>query len=131
MNWLILPLVLLSADYGDIQARVVRVHDGDSITVSIDGYPPIIREVEVRVNGIDTPEIHDKRPEIRKLAERARAFTADIAKPGTVVWLRHMARDKYFRINATVERDGRSLAAELLKAKLARPYDGKAGPKPW
>lgn len=130
MMWLILPLVLLSADYGDIQARVLRVIDGDSILVSIDSYPPICREIEVRIAGIDTPELHDKRPDIRTLAERARAFTSGIAKPGSVVWLRRMTRDKYFRINASVEHDGRDVGRELLEAKLARPYDGKSA-KPW
>lgn len=124
-----LVLLLLSADYGDIQARVIRVIDGDSILVCIDSYPPIVREIEVRIAGIDTPELRDKRQSIREIAVAAHARTIDLVG-GRLVMLKSMTRDKYFRINAGVFVGEVDVGRELLKAKLARPYNGKVS-RPW
>jgi endonuclease YncB( thermonuclease family) len=43
---------------------------------------------------------------------------------GKKIVLKNVWRDKYFRLLATVEVDGKSVGDELIKAGLAVKYDG-------
>ena len=109
----------------DVLAVVVRVIDGDSLVVDIPSFPPVIgSKITVRIAGCDTPELRDKRPEIKALAQSARAFTAGMAPPGSVVWLRDIRRDKYFRLLARVETECGDIAGGLLELGFAVPYGG-------
>ena len=76
------------------------------------------------MNGIDTPEMRDKRPHIKKIAQKAKQFAVELLRSGDPVELRNMKRGKYFRIVADVYIGGRSLGEELIRAGLAKPYDG-------
>lgn len=119
--------------HASVAAVVDHVHDGDTLTVVVPSWPAIVSPVQVRVAGIDTPELHDKHPLIRALACTARNWVAAHLPPGAAVTLRHVRRGKYFRLVADVDfLDGkaRDLATELLRRGLAKPYDGQ-GPKPW
>lgn len=111
-----------------IDARCVKVNDGDSITVEIDvlGKPwiPII----VRVFGIDTPELKDPRPRFAAKAIAARARLASLCS-GPVT-LENVQRDKYFRLLAVVKCRNQDVAKVLLREGHAKPYNGQ-GPKPW
>jgi len=134
-----LPLVLfvsLSAaappTYGNATLDSVRrVYDGDTFYADINHWPPIIgNDIGIRVGGIDTPEMRDKRPRIKKLARKARALADSALTNAQHVELRDIRRGKYFRIVADVYCDGRSLAQLLLSSGLAHPYSG--GKKiPW
>ncbi len=109
----------------DVPAVVVRVIDGDSLVVDIPSFPPIIgREITVRIAGCDTPELRDKRPGIRALAQNARTLTASMAAPGSIVWLRDIRRDKYFRLLTRVETDNGDIGEELVRQGFAVPYEG-------
>lgn len=48
-------------------ALVLRTIDGDTIVVSIDNLP-----VHVRLIGIDSPELNDKRPQVACMAQKAK-----------------------------------------------------------
>lgn len=109
-----------------IEAEVVSIHDGDTITVNIDGWPDIIgKKIEIRFAGIDAPEIHDKRPRIRERAILAREFVYNRIGDAKRVQLKNLHRDKYFRIDAEVFVDGHNLCEELVQHDLAVKYDGK------
>ena len=63
-----------SAPTGEtVDAELVRVTDGDTIRVLIDG-----EEFPVRYIGIDTPEVDDSRADVRKLADAATKTNADL-----------------------------------------------------
>lgn len=117
----------------DIPATVVKVRDGDSITVRLDDcdcLPKLYRVQGVRLQGCDTPEKRDKRPEIKALAREAAAFTSGRIQPGQKILLRDVKRDKYgSRLVASVVVDGHDLCRELIDAGLAKPYSG--GKKQW
>lgn len=117
--------------YGEVTVReVTSIYDGDTFTVNLKDYPPIIGErISVRVYGIDTPELRDNRPDVRDLALRAKQTTVAELRGAKVIKLKNMRRDKYFRILADVEVDGRSLAKTLLDGGYAKPYDGGTKPK--
>lgn len=114
------------ATYGNaIVAQVINVYDGDTFRCDIAGYPPVVgHDISIRVYGIDTPEIKDKRPEMKALAIRARDYVRERLKGANTIELRNIRRGKYFRLVADVYVDGVSVAHELLKAGLAKPYDG-------
>lgn len=134
---MILSLILLAlaipARAEDIPATVIKVLDGDSITVKLvdcDCLPKLYRVQGVRFDGCDTPEKRDKRPEIKAIAREASAFTAARIQPGQKILLRDVKRDKYGgRLVATVIVDGHDLCRELIDAGLAKPYSG--GKKQW
>jgi len=112
--------------YGRVTvSEITSIYDGDTFRCNIDGYPRLIGErIGIRINGIDTPEMRDNRPHIKKLAQRAKQFAVERLRSGHHIELRNMKRGKYFRIVADVYIDGRSLAEELMRAGLAKPYDG-------
>jgi micrococcal nuclease len=107
------------------EGRVVRVIDGDTIRVAI-GIWPDEEVTAIRVRGVDTPELKAKCPEERALAQKAKAFTAGFLPAGSIVILRKIKADKYRgRYDADVQTsDGRELAAALIAAGIARPYQG-------
>lgn len=127
------PVILYSADefYGDaVLSEVTSIYDGDTFRGNIKDYPPIIgQRIGIRVAGIDCPELRDKREKIKALARQAKQFTVQHLREAKVIELKNMRRGKYFRIVAEVYIDGKSLADELLKVKLAKPYDGGTKPK--
>lgn len=112
--------------YGDIKvSKLISIQDGDTFKVDIDSYPPIIgKNISIRIANIDTPEIKSKDPEVRKKAYAAKDFIKNVLENGHVVFLKNIKRDKYFRILAEVEVDGKNLGTELINNKLALPYDG-------
>jgi micrococcal nuclease len=106
-------------------SEVTSIYDGDTFRVNIAGYPDIVgHHVPVRVFGIDTPEIKGKCPAEKEGAQKAKQFTVEKLRSGKKIELRHLRRDKYFRLLAEVYIDNNSLAEMLLKAGLAIPYDG-------
>lgn len=116
--------------YGNLRVETVkRVHDGDTFIVDIANVHPIIgKEISIRIQGIDTPEITDKRENIRALAMKARDYVKERLQKAKTIELNNIRRDKYFRIVADVWVDGKDLASDLLNANLAKPYFGKTKP---
>ena len=62
--------------YGTVTvSKVISVYDGDTFRVNIDSLPPIVgKNIRIRVNGIDTPEIRGKCLYEKNLALKARDF---------------------------------------------------------
>lgn len=116
---------------GTYEVILVRVHDGDTIIVDVPVFPAIIGDnILVRLSHIDTPEITDKRPEVKTLAIKAREVLKQILHDAKKIELTELKRDKYFRINAIVIADGVNVQTTLMNLELAKPYDG--GKKlPW
>jgi len=120
------PLFAAEDLYGKVQVdEVTSIYDGDTFRVTINGWPAVAGlRVPVRLYGVDTPEMRDNRPRVRTLARRAKQFSVDRLRNAKRIELRDIRRDKYFRLLAEVWIDGKSLGALLLKAGLAKPYDG-------
>ena len=129
---LLLPLLLCNAlhsyaeSYGDYQGAIyLKNYDGDTIRFNLPGYPPIAgKDIRVRVNGIDTPEIKGKCKKEKYEAQQARDMVADILKGAEKLNLKNMKRGKYFRIAADVIVDGENLADVLIEAGMAIKYNG-------
>jgi len=112
--------------YGTVTvSKVISVYDGDTFRVDINSLPPIVgKNIAIRVNGVDTPEIRGKCQYEKNLALEARDFVRDKLSNAKEIKLTNLQRGKYFRVVANVLVDGVSLEQELLDNKLAYRYDG-------
>lgn len=118
----------LRKTYGSVVARVVRVHDGDTIIVDVPLWPSIVGEaIEVRMAHYDAPELRD--PVNGALAKKATERLTELLS-GNQVLLKNLRRDKFFRLLADYYVDEQNLAVKLSRDGLVRPYEGE-GPKPW
>jgi len=106
-------------------SKVISVYDGDTFRVNIDSLPPIVgKNIAIRVNGVDTPEIRGKCQYEKNLALKARDFVRGKLDNAKEIKLTNLQRGKYFRVVANVLVDGVSLEKELLDNKLAYEYTG-------
>lgn len=121
---LILALLLAVATHAsaaELLGRVVKVADGDTITVLDAGR---VQHV-VRLAGIDAPEKGQPFGQVsrRRLVERV------IAHDVAVEWHK---RDRYGRLVGVVMLDGQDVNLELVAAGLAwhyRAYEGEQAPE--
>ena len=67
--------------FDSIFVELVRVVDGDTIMVNIEGWPDLVgKNIGVRVAGCDTRELKDKRPEMRAMAYEAKDVVTALLK---------------------------------------------------
>jgi endonuclease YncB( thermonuclease family) len=116
-----LAAALLLAEPAAAQQRATVV-DGD--TVRVGGRL-------VRIVGLDAPEMRARCPREERLARQATARMAELVRGG--VTLEPISRrDRYSRLLAVVrDRQGRDVAAVMIREGLARPYDGRGRRKGW
>ncbi len=114
-----------------VPARVTRVLDGDTVKVEARVWPGLIAQTNVRVRGVDTPEI--RRPKCGEYERRrglaAREFVRGVI--GEQVWLINVSHGKFGRrvVASVLLADGRDLATLLLATGHALPYRGGRRPK--
>lgn len=131
---------LLSSAENFYKVRLSSVYDGDTFKVYLAcRYPLFCKQISVRVNGIDCPELRSHDPCEKEAAQKAKRFTRDFLKSGPII-LRNCQKDKYFRLlcdafvrgqeeGAPSRKNEKSLSETLLREKLAVPYSGGTKPK--
>jgi len=124
---LLLPIIGLSNPY---DWKVVRVVDGDTVTVEANYLPPELGStMKVRILGVDTPE---KAPRAKCEKEAAAglaasAFVRQTLNKASSVKIEVKDWDKYGgRVLGDVLIDGEKLSSILIKNNLARAYNGGA-----
>jgi endonuclease YncB( thermonuclease family) len=117
--------------------KVVKVYDADTITIANrvsvgNSHTEEIYRFQVRLNGIDTPEIKSKNATTKTLAIKARDVLAEMIL-GKVVVLRNVDFEKYGRLLADVYFGDIHINQWLLDNKYAVKYDGgtKNIPEEW
>lgn len=126
--------------------RLVDIIDGDSLTIILPIYNDYFK-FNVRLNGIDTSELHSHIEELRHFAENAKNELVkliikmdDLTKHKvqevldeqlTIIWIECLEFDKYGRLLANVycfndntKEYDISLSEYLLNNKFAYKYDG-------
>jgi micrococcal nuclease len=105
--------------------RFLHNYDGDTFTVNISSVHPLLGDkITVRVLGVDAPEIAADDACERAAALKAQQMVEKALGNARRIDLVDIQRDKYFRVLADVEVDGKSLAKMLLKENLGVEYDG-------
>ena len=99
--------------------RIARVVDGDTV-VTASGE-------KVRLMGFNAPEIRGGCPRERAMAQQATAMLRQMVASGLT--LERRGRDRYGRTLAMAKTlAGGDVAATLIRAGLAHPYEGR-GPR--
>ena len=96
---------------GEIAGRVVRIADGDTITI----LDAANSQHKIRLYGIDAPESH------QAFGQRSKQHLSSLVF-GRDVIVKYKSCDKYGRILGTVFADGKDVNLEMLKAGLAWHY---------
>ena len=106
-------------------ARVIDVYDGDTVRVDIDlGFNMSLRNLRVRLVGIDTAEMKSKDPTLKQRAVEARDWLRSKCLDSDV-FLESSGLDKYGRwLGKLHTKDGVCLNDELLRLGFAVGYDG-------
>ncbi|WNB90733.1 thermonuclease family protein [Bacillus sp. NEB1478] len=124
--WLVITSALLfvlagcsqsSENNGRIPVKVLKVVDGDTIHVELDG-----KNETVRFLLVDTPEsVHPNKP-VQPFSKEASNYTKKLLSQSSNVELELGIgeRDKYGRLLAYVYADGKSVQEALLEKGLAR-----------
>lgn len=113
----------------------VKVTDGDTVLLDIDlGFKFVHRGQQIRLYGINTPEVNSKFESTRARALKAKAYVkaAVEGKSVNVLFIKNSSTsaakvEKYGRYLATVfykNADGvqKNLNTELVELGLAKPY---------
>lgn len=114
--------------------KVIKVYDGDTITICAK-YPyeksPIYR-FQVRLNGIDSAEIHAKTPTEKKKAFEARDALHKLIF-GKIIQLKNKKTEKWGRILADVYLEELHVNKWMLDNNYSVLYDGgtKQRPEEW
>lgn len=107
---------------GPVRASVIRVIDGDTFVAEARLWPGHVLTVNVRLRGIDAPEIRARCPAERAAAERARAALTELVA-GRTVSISNIAGAKYYgRVLADVATPDGEVAPALLRRLVVRPY---------
>lgn len=127
---LLAPTDVAAADVfpGPVTARVVRVIDGDTFVAEALIWPGHVLTVNIRLRGIDAPELRARCGEEREAALRARRALEELIGGAAPVTIADIASDKYYgRVVAEVlTGEGEAVAPRLLEAHLVRPYSSGA-----
>ena len=106
-------------------ATFISCYDGDTCKMRVEVWPDITVETNVRLRGIDAPEIASKCATERVLARAARDDLSALLANAVMITLTNVEADKYGgRVLADVRSDGIQVGVLLIEAGLARPYAG-------
>ena len=118
--------VLNNTELQKAKFKVIKIYDGDTITIS-DG----THEIRVRLIGIDTPEMNEKNPILKKLAFQAKDYLSSlILNQFIYLQLDHfneksMHLDKFGRLLAYVYRfsDNLFVNAQMMRMGFSQEYE--------
>jgi len=98
---------------------IKRVIDGDTVVVDVDlGFFTWLRDLPIRLHGIDTPERTDKHG-----WEAAKAFTENFFKENPTAILNVSGQDKYGRwLGEFLDPQSGTLNKQLVSLGLAKWY---------
>jgi endonuclease YncB( thermonuclease family) len=119
------PAAAAKLFHGPVEANVIAIIDGDTFLAEALVWPGHSVRVNIRIRGIDAPEMKARCDAERTAAIRARdALSLMLA--GQPISISNIAGAKYYgRVLADVTAaDGTAIAAALLGESLVRSYDG-------
>ena len=112
--------------YPITSGHVIKVYDGDTITIAskMPYENSQLFRFNVRLNGIDTPEIKSKDENEKALAKKARDSLSQLIMNKNIA-LKNVKNEKYGRILADVYLDDLHINKWMIEKQFAVEYDGK------
>ena len=116
--------------------KVIKVYDGDTITIVTQLYngdvspKPELYKFNVRILGIDTPELKTKIVGEKELGIKAKIALSDLIL-NKVVKLENVSYDKYGRILCNLFLDNMNISEWLVSNNHAVLYNGGTMVKKW
>ena len=106
----------------EYRATVVKVYDGDTITVDFDlGFGVVLKNQKIRLYGINTPEVRgDSREDGLKSRDALREKI--LGKTVTIKTVKNNKKGKYGRWLGMVYAEAENVNEWLLSEGLAKPY---------
>lgn len=133
MKYLIIGMLLLgSVNAADLMMPIKGVYDGDTFYSELCSLPKPLKDVSIRIMGIDTPEIRTTCLAEKAKGYEAKAYLESLLAGQSEVLVKNVDWDKYGgRIDGDVILpDGSSVASKMIEKGLARPYSGGTR-EPW
>lgn len=108
------------------EAYCERVVDGDSIKFVVDLGFAVSKRVDVRLFGVDTPEMRGGTDETKAAAQLAKARVEELVPPGAKVFLRSVELDKFGRsLGVVITGEGEVINDILVEEHLGVVYGGE------
>lgn len=113
-----------SFDGYECYGRVVRVHDPDTITVLFHHHDTLCK-TNLRLNGIDAPELHSKIQKEADLCKAGQKFLSDMILD-KIIKIKMGPYDKYSRTlsNIYTYETEEDIIQKLINGGFVRAYDG-------
>ena len=110
---------------GPVEARVLSVLDGDTFVAEAHVWPGQFVRINVRIRGVDAPEMKGRCASERQAARQARDVLSLMLGEDPVV-ISNIGGAKYYgRVLADVfTAEGEEVSRVLIEEGLARPYQG-------
>ena len=127
LGWLppILTPSAAAMAFGPYRADVVRVIDGDTVKMQLAISPGLTKTINIRVDGINTPETRTRDECEKSAGLAATAFVQQWLAAATTITVGNVRDGKYAgRWLGSISADGNDLAAALITSGHGRPYDG-------
>lgn len=120
---------LLAASYGPYSLIAPIAVDGDTIKAGVEIWPGIKAEANIRVAGVDTPELVGNGARVippceKAMATKARDFTQAWISTHQPLTIQRVQPFKFGIGAVVVGKDQSLLAGALIAAGIARPYSG-------
>lgn len=108
------------------EAHCERVVDGDSIKFVVDLGFEVSKRVDVRLFGVDTPEMKGGTVETKAAAQLAKARVEELVPKGSKIFLRSVELDKFGRsLGVVITSDGEVVNDILVEEHLGVSYNGE------
>lgn len=121
----------LSVVQGPVEADVRSVTDGDTLKLTVYSWTDELRLIDLRIRGIDTPELRGRCQYEKDLAQAAKNFVTELVLTTnsrvklTVIGCNAAEGAGFGRCLGNVFVGGTSVAESLVAAGLARPNFGE------
>lgn len=121
-------LTLTSANATDLMLPVKGVYDGDTFYSELSSLPDPLKNVSVRIMGIDTPELRTKCESEKIKGYEAKTYLNELLSGHSEILVKNVRWDKYGgRVDGDVYLpDGSNVANKMIENGFARPYTGGA-----
>ncbi len=113
-----------SFDGYECLGRVIRVHDPDTITILF-SYQGELYKKNLRLNGIDAPELHSKVQKEADLCKAGQKFLSALILD-KIIQIKMGPFDKYGRILSQIYtyKDSEDIIQKIVDGGFVRAYDG-------